>query len=59
VQAGRLSGIGSATLAFGARSQLNVDDATRVDGPGRTRDFVVWLWTGMTIVLGGETRNGQ
>ena len=59
VRAGSLSGIGSATIAFGARSQLNVDDATRVDGPGRTRDFVVWLWTGMTIVLGGDTRNGQ
>jgi hypothetical protein len=59
VRAGGLSGIGSARLAFGARSQLNIDDATRVDGPGRTRDFVVWLWTGFTIVLGGETRNGQ
>ena len=53
VRAGR-----SATLAFGARSQLNVDDATQVDGPGRTRDFVVWLWTGMTIVL-GDARKGQ
>jgi hypothetical protein len=59
VRAGRLSGMGSATLAFGARSQLNVDDATKFDGPGRTRDFVVWLWTGFTIVLGGNARNGQ
>lgn len=59
VRVGRLSGIGSATLAFGARSQLNVDDATKADGPGRTRDFVVWLWTGITIVVGGDARNGQ
>lgn len=59
VRAGRLSGIGSASLAFGARSQLNADDATKADGPGRTRDFVVWLWTGMTIVLGGDARNAQ
>ena len=48
----------SGTLAFGARSQLNTDDATKVDGPGRTRDFVVWLWTGITIVL-GDARRGQ
>jgi len=54
VRAGR-----SATLAFGARSQLNVDDAAKADGPGRTRDFVVWLWSGITIVLGGEARSGQ
>jgi len=59
VRAGHLSGIGSATLAFGARSQLNVDAATKFDGPGRSRDFVVWLWSGITIVLGGNTRNGQ
>lgn len=54
---GNLSGIGSATLALGARSQLNADDATRINGQGRTRDFLVWLWTGMTIVLGGEARS--
>jgi hypothetical protein len=59
VRAGRLGGLGAATLTFGARSQLNVDAATKADGPGRTRDFVVWLWTGMTIVLGGEARNAQ
>ena len=56
---GHLSGLGTAKLAFGARSQLNVDDATRVNGPGRTRDFVVWLWMGMTLVVGGEARNAQ
>jgi len=59
VQVRRLSGIGTATLAFGARSQLNVDDAAKFDGPGRRRDFVVWLWSGFTIVLGGDPRNGQ
>ena len=54
VRAGR-----STTLAFGARSQVNTDDATKADGPGRTRDFVVWLWTGVTIVLGDNGRNRQ
>ncbi len=51
VRAGRLG-----TLAFGARSQLNVDAAAKADGPVRTRDFVVWLWSGVTIVLGGNER---
>ena len=59
LRVGRLSGIGSATLGFGARSQLNIDAATRVDGAGQTQDFIVWLWTGMTIVLGAEARNAQ
>ena len=52
VQLRRLSGIGLATLALGVRSQLNVDDATKFDGPGRRRDFVLWLWSGITMVLG-------
>lgn len=59
VRAARLSGIGSATLAVGARSQLNIDAATRVNGAGRSKDFIVWLWTGVTIVLGAEARNAQ
>ena len=59
IRARRLSGIGSVTLAFGARSQLNVDDATRFDGPGRMRDFVAWLWSGITIVLGRDVRTAQ
>jgi len=59
LRVGRLSGIGSATLGFGARSQLNIDPATRFDGAGHTQDFIVWLWTGVTIVLGAETRNAQ
>lgn len=57
VRAGHLSGLGSATLGVGVRSQLNLDDATRVDGTGRTRDFIVWAWTGITVVLGGNARS--
>ncbi len=57
VRAGRVPGIGWATLAAGVRSQLNLDDATRVNGTGRNRDFLVWLWTGMTVVLGGDARS--
>ena len=57
VRAGRVPGFGWATLAAGARSQLNLDDATRVDGMGRNRDFSAWLWTGMTVVLGGDARS--
>lgn len=53
----RLPGIGPSTLAFGVRSQLNLDDATRVNGAGRRRDFLMWAWTGMTIVMGGAARS--
>jgi hypothetical protein len=53
----RLPGIGLSTLAFGVRSQLNLDDATRVNGAGRRRDFLAWAWTGMTIVMGGDARS--
>ena len=56
VRARRVAGIGWATLAFGVRSQLNLDDATRVNGTGRNRDFLAWLWTGITVVVGGEAR---
>jgi len=59
VRAGQLSGIGWATLAVGIRSQLNLDDATRVDGTGRNRDVNAWLWTGITVVLGGDVRSRQ
>ena len=52
VQVRRLSGIGLVTLGLGLRSQLNVDDATKFDGPGHRQDFIVWLWTGITMVLG-------
>lgn len=57
VRAGRVPGIGWATLAAGVRSQLNLDDATRVNGSGRNSDFFVWLWTGLTVVLGGDARS--
>lgn len=57
VRAGRVPGIGGATLAVGVRSQLNLDDATRVNGTGRTRDFLVWGWTGLTVVVGGDARS--
>jgi hypothetical protein len=59
VQLRRLSGAGTATLAFGVRSQLNVDDATKFDGPGRRRDFVLWLWSGITMVLGNDRGGGR
>ena len=52
----RVSGIGWATLAVGVRSQLNIDDATRFNGTGRNRDFSAWLWTGITVVVGGAAR---
>jgi hypothetical protein len=48
---------GWATLAAGARSQLNLDDATRIDGVGRNRDFNAWLWTGITVLFGGDARS--
>lgn len=57
VRAGHPLGIGAATLGLGVRSQINRDDATRFDGVGRTRDFIVWVWTGLTVVLGGDARN--
>jgi hypothetical protein len=57
VRAGRLGSIGWATLGAGVRSQINLDEATRGDGVGRNRDFLVWLWTGMTVVLGGDARS--
>lgn len=59
VRARRLSHIGWVTLGLGARSQLNIDDATKVNGAGRSKDFIVWLWTGLTIVLGAEARSAQ
>ena len=57
MRAKRLPAIGLTTLALGLRTQLNLDDATRVDGVGRRRDFLVWAWTGMTVVVGGDARS--
>jgi hypothetical protein len=59
VRAGQLGSVGWATLAAGVRSQLNLDDATRVEGVGRTRDINVWLWTGVTVLLGRTARSVQ
>ena len=59
LRACRLSGIGWTTFALGLRSQLNLDDATRIAGTGRKRDVNVWLWTGITVVLGGDARSRQ
>ena len=52
-------GLGLWSLAVGARSQLNFDDATRFSGAGRRRDFLFWLWAGTTIALGGDARRAQ
>jgi len=57
MRAKRLPAVGLATLAFGLRSQFNVDEATRVNGVGRRRDFLVWAWTGMTVAMGGDARS--
>jgi hypothetical protein len=55
LRATRLGSIGWATLGAGVRSQINLDAATRVDG-ARNRDFLVWVWTGITVVWGGDAR---
>jgi len=56
LRAGHLGGIGWATFAGGLRTQLNLDDATRFSGVGKSRDVVVWLWSGVTVVLGRDAR---
>ena len=57
LRAKRMGSIGWAMLGAGVRSQINLDEATRVDGTGPNRDFFVWLWTGITVVLGGDARS--
>jgi len=49
-------GLGSASINLGLRGQLNLDDATRYDGIGRTRHVIAWLSAGVTLLLGGEAR---
>ena len=49
-------GVGLWSVSAGARSQINFDEATRFNGLGRQGDFFVWLWTGATVVLGGDAR---
>ena len=56
LRAGRTPGVGWTTIAVGLRSQVNLDDATRVNGVGRKKDLNCWLWMGVTVLLGGEAR---
>jgi len=56
LRARRTPGVGWTTVAVGLRSQVNLDDATRVNGVGRRKDLNCWLWTGVTVLLGGEAR---
>ena len=56
LRARRTPGVGWTTVAAGFRVQLNLDDATRANGVGRTRDLGGWLWMSATVLLGGEAR---
>src|SRR5207253_11128538 len=56
LRARRTPGVGWTTVAAGFRVQLNMDDATRANGVGRTRDLGGWLWMSATVLLGGEAR---
>ena len=49
-------GLGSANLSLALNSQLNLDDATRYDGIGRSQNVIFWLSAGITLLLGGEAR---
>jgi hypothetical protein len=50
------SGVGSASLSIALNSQLNFDAATRYGGAGGRRNFIFWLSTGVTLLLGGEAK---
>ena len=56
LRAHRTPGVGWTTAAVGFRSQVNIDDATRANGAGRRKDLDLWVWTGVTVLLGGEAR---
>jgi hypothetical protein len=49
-------GLGAANLDLGLKNQLNLDDATRYNGSGRSKDFIVWVTAGLSLLLGGEAR---
>lgn len=49
-------GLGSANLNLGLNSQLNLDDATRFNGMGRSKNVILWLSAAVTLLLGGEAR---
>lgn len=49
-------GLGTANLALSLQSQLNLDDATRYNGVGRSHKLILWLSAGITLLLGGQAR---
>ena len=49
-------GAGKSTITLGFRSQLSFDEATRVNGAGRFSDNSFWVWTSVTLLLGGAAR---
>jgi len=55
-RASQWPGLGSASISLSLRGQLNLDDATRYNGIDRTKNFVVWLSAGVTLLFGGEAR---
>lgn len=48
--------VGSASLSVDWTGQLNLDEATRFDGFGRSINQSSWVSVGVTVVLGGEAR---
>ena len=55
-RASQWPGLGSANINLALNSQLNLDDATRYNGIGRTKHLIVWLSAGVTLLFGGEAR---
>ena len=49
-------GLGSANVDLGLNGQLNLDDAARYNGAGRSKSVILWLSAGVTLLLGGEAR---
>jgi hypothetical protein len=49
-------GWGAASLGLGLNGQLNLDQATRYNGTGPSRNLMFWLSVGVTFLLGGEAR---
>ncbi len=52
----QMPGLGFLAVTGGARSQLNLDEATRFDGIGRRDDIRLWFWGGISVALGGAAR---
>ncbi len=55
-RASQWPGLGSASINLSVKGQLNLDDATRYNGVDRTKNFIVWLSAGVTLLFGGEAR---